>query len=110
MLWGIFALIAGLTYCIQTEINKNYKVSGFKLNTYRSLIAAVLMIPLIPLMEWPKLPEYYLVVLAEAAISVVCMMAQYNLAAQRNGRVACLHQPIALMMTFAIWLVISRIC
>ena len=107
MLWGFFALIAGLTYCVQTEINKNYQVKGFTLNTSRSLFAAILMLPLIPFMEWPTLPAYYLVVLIEAAISVICMMAQYNLAARRNGRIACLHQPIVLMLTFVVWLAID---
>ena len=108
MLWGILALFAGLTYCIQTEINKHYRVEGFTLNTYRSLFAALMVIPLLPLMEWPTTPAYYLVVILEAAISVVCMMAQYNLAAKKNGRVACLHQPIAILLTFVFWLMLEE--
>lgn len=108
MIWGIFALIAGLTYCVQSEINKHYKVNGFTLNTFRALFAALLMVPVIPFMEWPALPEYYLVVILKAAISVVCMMAQYNLAAQKNGRVACLHQPIAIILTFIFWLMLEE--
>lgn len=107
MIWGFFALLAGLTYCIQSETNKHFKVDGFELNTYRSLISVVLLLPLIPLMEWPRIPEYYLVLLLEASISVVCMMAQYNLSAKKNGRIACLHQPIAILLTFMIWFALS---
>ena len=107
MLWGLFALIAGLAYCVQSEINKTYKVKGFTLNTFRSLYASILMVPLLPFMEWPAIPEYYLVVILEAAISVVCMMAQYNLAAKKSGRVACLHQPIAILLTFGFWLMLD---
>ena len=104
MLWGLFALAAGLTYCGQAEINKHYKLCGFQLNTVRSLFAFLFLIPLIPFMEWPSYYEYYIAVLLEASISVVCMMAQYNLAAKRNGRIACLHQPIAIVVTFILWL------
>lgn len=107
MIWGLFALFAGLFYCVQSEINKTYQVSGFRLNTFRAAFSSLLMIPFIPLMEWPALPVFYLVIILEAAISVVCMMAQYNLAAKKSGRVACLHQPICIMLTFAFWLAID---
>ena len=108
MLWAVFAVVAGLTYCVQTEMNKNYKIDGFALNTFRALFSVLLLLPVIPFMEWPDLPAYYLVVILEAAISIVCMTAQYNLAAKRSGRVACLHQPIALMLTFVFWLMLEE--
>lgn len=107
MIWVLFALAAGLTYCVQSEINKHYKTDGFELNTFRAGIATILFLPALPLMEWPRIPEYYLVLLLEAAVSVVCMMAQYNLAAKKNGRIACLHQPIVILITFALWLALS---
>lgn len=105
MLWVVFSLFAGWTYCIQSELNKRFKVNGFKLNTYRSLFAAGMMLPIIPFMEWPQEPAYYLVIILEGAISAVGMMVQYNLAARHNGRVANLHQPIAIMLTFTFWLI-----
>lgn len=105
MIWGLFALFAGWGYCVQSELNKHFKIDGFQLNTFRSLFAAVMMIPLIPFMEWPSVPGYYLVIILEGAISVVGMMVQYNLAAKHNGRVSNLHQPIAIMLTFAFWLI-----
>ena len=104
MLWVVFSLFAGWAYCIQSEFNKHFKIDGFRLNTFRSLFAAILMIPLIPFMEWPEFKEYYFVILLEGAISVVGMMVQYNLAARHNGRVSNLHQPIAIMLTFVFWL------
>lgn len=104
MLWGFFALVAGLTYCVQAETNKVYQIPGFTLNTIRSLFAVLIMLPIIPFMEWPTAPEYYLVVILEAAVAVVCMAAQYNLAAKKNGRIACLHQPIAIILTFTFWI------
>jgi hypothetical protein len=57
MIWGLFALAAGLTYCIQTEINKIYKIDGFALNTFRSFFACLMMAAFIPFMEWPRIPE-----------------------------------------------------
>jgi hypothetical protein len=35
------------------------------------------------------------------------MMAQYNLAAKRNGRIACMHQPIEIMLAFSFWVAIN---
>ena len=109
MYWWLFALFAGWAYCVQIEINKGFQLSGLHLNTLRSLIAAALMLPLLPLMEWPSLPAFYLVIIIEAAISVVCMVAQYNLAARKSGRVACMHQPIALVLTFLFWLMLDPV-
>lgn len=109
MYWWLFALVAGWAYCVQIEINKGFQLSGFHLNTLRSLLAAAMMLPLLPLMEWPTLPAFYLVVVIESAISVVCMVAQYNLAARKSGRVACMHQPIALVLTFLFWLMLDPI-
>ena len=107
MIWVFFSLLAGLAYCVQSELNKHFKIDGFELNTFRSLFAVILLLPLIPLMEWPRIPEYYLVLLLESSISVVCMMAQYNLSAKKNGRIACLPQPIAIMLTFMMWFALS---
>lgn len=108
MLWAVFALFAGWMNCIQSELNRHFKIDGFRLNTFRALISALIMIPLIPFMEWPAIPEYYLVVILEAAISVVGMMVQYNLAAKHNGRVSNLHQPISIMLTFSFWILIDE--
>ena len=79
------------------------------LNTVRALFSTLLMAPLLPVTEWPILPAYYLVVIVGAAISVVCMVTQYNLAAQKNGRIACMYQPIEIILVFAFWLMIDPI-
>ena len=108
MTWWLFAIVAGWAYCAQIEFNKSFQLSGLHLNTLRSLIAVVIMLPFIPLMEWPTLPAFYLVLVLEASISVVCMVAQYNLAARKSGRVACMHQPISLVLIFLFWLVLDQ--
>jgi hypothetical protein len=108
MVWAFLALLAGITNCIQIEINRHYRFNGFELNAYRSLISALLLLPFIPLMEWPSDPRYYLAVLLSAVISVVGMMVQYNLAAAKNGRVANLHQPITIFLTFCMWLMLDQ--
>ncbi|GEM_PF-1064236 len=105
MLWVVFTLFSSWMYCIQSELNKRFKINGFKLNTLRALFSACMMVPLIPFMEWPQVPAYYLVIILEGAISAVGMMVQYNLAARHNGRIANLHQPISIMLTFVFWLI-----
>ncbi len=107
MLWAFLALLAGVTNCIQIEINRLFKHDGFELNAYRSLISALLLLPFFRFMEWPTDTRYYLAVFLGAAISVVGMMVQYNLAAKKNGRVANLHQPITIFLTFIMWLMLD---
>ena len=108
MTWAFLALLAGITNCIQVEINRHYKHNGFELNAYRALISALLLLPFYRFMEWPSDPRYYMATILSAAISVVGMMVQYNLAAAKNGRVANLHQPITIFLTFCLWLMLDR--
>jgi len=107
MTWALLALLAGITYCVQIEINRHYKHNGFELNAYRALISALLLLPFITLMQWPTDPQYYMAAFLSATISVVGMMIQYNLAAAKNGRVANLYQPITIFLTFVLWLMID---
>lgn len=108
MIWALLALLAGITNCIQIEINRHYKLNGFELNAYRALISTLLLLPLAPLMEWPADSRYYMGAILTAAISVVGMMVQYNLAAAKNGRIANLHQPITVFLTFCLWLMLDQ--
>ncbi len=108
MTWAFLALLAGITNCIQIEINRHYRHNGFELNTYRAVISALLLLPFVGFMEWPDDPRYYLAVFLSAVISVVGMMVQYNLAASKNGRVANLHQPLTIFLTFCLWLMLDR--
>jgi hypothetical protein len=107
MTWALLALLAGITYCVQIEINRHYKHNGFELNAYRALISALLLLPFTALMQWPADPQYYMAAFLSATISVVGMMIQYNLAAAKNGRVANLYQPITIFLTFVLWLMID---
>lgn len=104
IMWVIFSLLASILNAVQSEINKNYKVDGFRLNTYRSFISTVVMIPLIGFIEWNLSAYYYFVTFVVALLSIGGMVLQYDLAAKKNGRVACLHQPVGVVITFIFWL------
>jgi hypothetical protein len=108
MSWAFLALLAGITNCIQIEINRHFRHNGFELNAYRAVISALLLLPFCGFMEWPADPRYYLAVFLSAVISVVGMMVQYNLAAAKNGRVANLHQPLTIFLTFCLWLMLDK--
>lgn len=108
MSWFIFAICASIAFAIQSEVNKHYKIDGFVLNTVQCVISVLLLAPFIPFMEWPGDPMYYLITLLCAAMSVVSAMALYNLAANKSGRVACLYQPIAVLLVFLIWLAFDQ--
>jgi hypothetical protein len=108
MTWAFLALLAGITNCVQIEVNRTHKLNGFELNAYRALISSLLLLPFIPFMEWPSDPGYYMAICLSATISVVGMMVQYNLAAAKNGRVANLYQPLTIFLTFCLWLMLDR--
>jgi drug/metabolite transporter (DMT)-like permease len=108
MIWAVFAILAGMFFAVQSEANKHFKVDGFVLNTVQSFISVLLLLPFVGVMEWPSSPTYYLIVIVCAASGVISMMALYNLAAKQNGRVACLYQPIAVLLTFCVWLFIDK--
>lgn len=103
MNWSIFALIASLAFCVQSELNKHYKVDGLLLNAGQSFIAIFLLAPFIPFMEWPSSIEYYFVVFLCGLMSILSQTALYNLASNKNGRVACLYQPLSVVLIFFIW-------
>lgn len=107
MIWILLAVMAGVFFAVHSEVNKHFKIDGFVLNCVQSFFTVVLLIPFIGIMEWPSNPTYYLIVLLCAASGVVSMMALYNLAAKQSGRVACLYQPISVVLTFCLWLMID---
>lgn len=108
MLWILLGLIDTLSYCVQSEINKHYKIDGFRLSALRSLFAFLLMLPLLPWMAWPNSAAFYGVIGMGAIISVFGMAIQYNLAAKKSGRVASLNQPIEIILTFTVWLMLDE--
>tara|TARA_Y100001936_G_C15968991_1_gene609989 strand:+ start:87 stop:959 length:873 start_codon:yes stop_codon:yes gene_type:complete len=108
MLWVLLSIFASWALIVQIQINQKHKYSGIILNNYRSLFSTGLLVPFIPFMEFPQDVTFYLVCFLTAAISVVCMTVQYNLAAKKNGRVANLHQPLVIFLTFIAWLIIDQ--
>ena len=107
-MWFFWALVASWLYCISLEANKRYPLDGLSLVCLRGAGASIYLAPFVGFMEWPGDPMYYIVVLLTAAISVVGMMVQFNLAAKHNGRVANMSQPVTIIFAFAIWLFIDH--
>lgn len=108
MIWALLALLASIAFSIQIELNRDLKCNGFELNLYRAVLSALMLLPFFPFMEWPSGSSFYLVAFLCASISIVCMMVQYNLAASKNGRVANLHLPVTIFVTFSMWLVLDE--
>ena len=108
-MWFVWALISGLTFSVALEANKHFKLEGLTLTFWRSVMSALLMLPLILAMEWPSDPVYYLVICLTSAVSVIGTVVQFNLAAKHNGRVANLDLPVKIVLAFLIWLVIDRV-
>lgn len=108
MLWVLLSIFASWMLIITVQVNQRAKYSGFLINTYRSSFSFLMLLPFIPFMEFPKDETFYLVCFLTAVISVICMKVTYNLAAKKNGRVANLHQPIVIFLSFMVWLFIDQ--
>lgn len=107
MLWVTLAFLSSFAYTAQTELNRGFQCNGFVLNTYRAGVSALMLVPFVFFMEWPSDPRFYLLVGVCSAVAIVCLMTQYNMAATSNGRVANMHLPINIFITFFAWLALD---
>lgn len=106
-MWFVFGLLYSWFYAFSVEVNKHYPFDGLLTVIWRSFFAAVGMVLLIPFMHWPQDPTYYGVILISTCVAIWARQRLFNLVVKHNSRVACLQLPIAIVVTFLMWLVID---
>lgn len=106
MTWLIYAAVACATVCGAIEITRRSRINGFEVTLYRCLISGFLLLPVVPYMVWPADPRFYLMAGITAFVYAWANIIMSNLAAKGGGRVAMMFQPLAIFLTYSVWLAI----
>lgn len=108
--WFLLSLIASLALAIRSDVNRRLKLDGFRLNFWRSVFSALMLLPFVFIADFPSIednPLFYILALITSVVSMVATTIKFNLASQHNGRVANLEGPLKAFTAFFIWLLID---
>lgn len=107
MNWVGFAIIDTLASSIKADVNRKYKIEHHILNTWRTLFACLLLIPVLFFIPAPQTLGFYLAAFAVGIEATCSSLLQFRLAAEFNGRIANLKEPVQAGLLFLGWLAID---
>ena len=107
MIWIIYAIAHSMFRGIFAEINRLYQIDAWQLTFVHAVCALLLMLPLVPFMEWQADPSFYAAAGMVALITSVGIVIQLNLSSEQNGRITGIAVPFEALAGFAIWLAID---
>lgn len=103
MVWFVLALVSCAFNVAVIEIVRRCRLNPYEALLYRCLIGIFLLLPFFTLFAYPTDPRFYLFMILMSGIYAWGNIAMGNLAAQRNGRIAVLYQPLMIFLTFIMW-------
>lgn len=103
MTWFLWAICASLCAAALAESNRIFKLNAQMLNAWRSTIAALLMSPAIPYMQWPKSHHFYIVSILDGIVTAAGMIMFFYLAARKTGRVSSMVLPMSAFSAYMTW-------
>lgn len=106
-LWLPLALLASLISAQNVEMNRRAKQEGFRLNMWRTAVAAAIWLPVALFFEWPRDGFFYAAAMFAGVGMIIGFTIQQDLASRHNGRVAILYMPIKAVAVFVVWAMIS---
>lgn len=106
-MWVIAALANSLLSANNAEINRRHQQEGFRLNMWRTALAALWWLPLALLQTWPRDPAFYGAAVFSGVAIIVANVITNDLAARHNGRVAIIHMPLKAILVFIVWAVLN---
>lgn len=106
MFWIVYAIAHSLFRAIFAEINRIYRVDAWQLTFVHAVVAVVLLMPFIPMMEWPADAAFYAAAGMVALIISVGVVIQLNLSSEQNGRISGIAVPFEALGAFAIWMAV----
>lgn len=107
MIWTVYAIAHSLFRAIFAEINRIYRVDAWQLTFVHAVCAVILLLPFMPLMDWPADLSFYTAAAMVALITSVGVVIQLNLSSEQNGRISGIAVPFEALGAFAIWLAIN---
>lgn len=108
MLWLLAALGSSVATCANAELNRRYQHEGFRLNFWRTLLAALLWLPLALPQTWPTDVAFYAAAVFGGVAMIIGNVIQNHLSARHNGRVAILWLPLKALFVFVLWAAINQ--
>ncbi len=106
MNWALYALIHSLCRAFFVETNRVYKIDSWQLTFMQALFGLVVLLPFIPLMNWPDDPRFYFAAVVVALITAVGYMIQLGLVAQKTGRVSGMYMPLEALTATVVWVLV----
>ena len=107
MLWLLAALGSSIMTSANAELNRRHQQEGFRLNFWRTLIAAGVWLPLALVQPWPSEVGFYAAAVFGGLGMIVGNVIQNTLSARHNGRVAILWMPMKALLVFFVWAAID---
>ena len=106
MNWALYALLHSLCRAFFVETNRVYKIDSWHLTFMQALFGFLVLVPLLPFMNWPADPRFYFAAVIVALITAVGYMIQLGLAAQKTGRVSGMYMPLEALTATIIWVLV----
>jgi hypothetical protein len=104
MLWISYALATSFTITAFGQANAHFKLPGPLLNIYRGATPVLLMLPFVPLIDFPNAWQFYALTAINGFIISFSDARVFDAAAKfGNGQVQRL-MPLVLILVFFIWL------
>lgn len=103
MTWFFWAVCASLCAAALAESNRIFKLNAPMLNAWRSTIAALLMTPALPYMQWPTSYSFYIISVLDGIVTAAGMIMFFYLAARKTGRVSSMILPVAAFSAYMTW-------
>lgn len=107
MFWAIFGIFHSMFRAAYAEVNRMYHVDHWQMSFSQSVIAIIVMLPLLPLMHWPGDANFYLAAVLVAMIISIGVVIQLNLNAIQKGRTSSVSIPLEAISASLIWVVIT---
>ena len=105
--WLGFALISCVMTCAAIEYTRRLRFDGFEVTLYRCMISGFMLLPFFSYMTFPHDLKFYLMIGLSSLIYAYGNIVLSNLAMRKNGRVAMMFQPVAIFVTFGVWLLFN---
>ncbi|MFT7144495.1 MAG: hypothetical protein ACI9TY_000777 [Alphaproteobacteria bacterium] len=106
-MWIIISLVTVIVSCLIADWNRRHKQEIVALNFWRSLVAIISLLPFCLFGTWPSETSFYLISILIGLGSGIAAMTTFHLAAKFNGRISILHSAVAMLFTFAAWIIID---
>lgn len=104
MLWAVYGFLHSILRAALTECCRNEPMGSWKRAFLQAFFAALLLLPFIPLMDWPAEGYFYAAAAGVSVIYAMGMIIQLNLVERRHGRIYSIYMPLEAVVAATVWM------